>query len=305
VRDGDELLAVVPLTVEAHAGSHQLTLGGGPCWAPAPHPELDEARAAEVLRLAFAHVDELAHEHGAVRASLALSPLVPAFDHAAVRFAAAATRAGWGDVGRATQVLELAPGLEALRRGMSKGHRAAVGRGTRELKLELVARDDHAAMELFANLHARAAGRVVRPAVVFRALGALAGAGHGLLALARRDGEAIGASYVNLFGPGAYYSMAAVDPEHRREPVGHALQWAVLEWLAEHGIERYELGLQQFGPLPHDVPNEKELAIARFKRGFGGVTRPFPVREKWYSAAAFERAARERADAYVAALSGA
>jgi GNAT superfamily N-acetyltransferase len=266
-------------------------------------PDLAEARAAEVLRVALARVDELAAETGAVHASFALSPLVSAFEQAAQRFAAAATRAGFGDVGRTTQLLELAPGLDALRRGMSKGHRAAVTRGARELEVELVARDDPAAFELFATLHARAAGRVVRGPEVFRALAALAGAGHGLLALARRDGEAIGATFVNVFEAGAYYSMAAIDPERRREPIGHALQWAVVQWLSERGIERYELGLQQFGPLPHDVPSEKELAIARFKRGFGGVTRAFAVREKFYDAAVFARTARERAAAYSAALS--
>ena len=56
-------------------------------------------------------------------------------------------------------------------------------------------------------------------------------------------------------------------------------------------------------PLLHDVPTEKERNISRFKRGFGGVTRPAPAREKWYSAGAFRAALNARCEAYAAAVS--
>jgi hypothetical protein len=304
VRDRGDLLAVVPLALERHDDRHELSLGGGPCWAPAVRTDLDEATSASVLRVALEQVDELARAHDAERAGLALSPLVPSFAQAVLRFGAAATRAGWLDIGRTTQVLELGPGIESLRRGMSKGHRAAVKRGTASLDVEVLTGTamTREAMDAYRELHARAAGRVTQPLGAFELMEGWARDGVALLALARRDGRPVGGSYVNVFGAGAYYSQAAIDPDLRSEPVGHAIQSALLAWLVEHDVERYELGLQQFGPLLHDVPSDKERNIARFKRGFGGETRLFVVREKWFSAAAFERTQRARLEAYAAAL---
>jgi hypothetical protein len=93
-----------------------------------------------------------------------------------------------------------------------------------------------------------------------------------------------------------------MDRARSHEPIGHALQWAAIEWLVAHGVTTYELGIQQFGPLLHDVPDEKARNISRFKRGFGGVPRLAPAYEKWYSAAAFRAAYDARAEVYALAL---
>ena len=53
--------------------------------------------------------------------------------------------------------------------------------------------------------------------------------------------------------------------------------------MSERGFELYELGLQQFGELPYDAPSAKDLGLARFKRGFGGILRPLVTREKTFS----------------------
>ncbi len=295
VRDGKELVAVVPLAVEGD----ELVLGGAPCWAPAISAELNEARAERVLRTIFEHVDALAAEHGAVRAAFQLSPLA-----GSQPVAAAMLRAGYLEIGRTSQVLELGAGAETLRRGMTKGHRAAVKRGAEMFNVELLsgAAASNAALHEFRALHEAAAGRQTRPPETYDQMAEWAQRGEALLALVGDGDTYIGGSYVSVFSGRAYYMSAAMDRSLSDQPVGHALQWAAIEWLIAHGVESYELGLQQFGPALHDVPTEKERSISRFKRGFGGVLRLAPAWERWYSAEAFRTALTARVDAYAATL---
>ncbi len=285
VSEGRELLAVVPLVREGDA----FTLGGGPCWAPAIRSDLTEARALEVARVAFEHIDELAA--GVARAAFQLSPLTSGNEI----LGAAAIRAGYLDIGRTSQVLDLTVGLEQLRRAMSKGHRAATKKGVANHTVEALT--SHEALHRFRALHEAAAGRATRPAETYDRWADWAQRGDGILLITEAGG-----SFVTVFGDRAYYTAAAMDRARSHEPIGHALQWAAIEWLVDHGVRTYELGIQQFGPLLHDVPGEKERNISRFKRGFGGVPRLAPAYEKFFSAAAFRAAYDERAEAYALAL---
>ena len=294
VRDARGLLAIAPLTVEGD----QFTLGGAPCWAPAVRADLDEATAAKVHRLVLEHVDQLAGEHGVVRAAFQVSPLAPG------DFAPAALRAQYADIGRTSQVVDLSGDLDSVRRGMSKGHRAAIKRGTSELRCEALSGPDATseALHAFRVLTDAAAGRPTRPPETYERLADWARRGDALLVFAYEGGTRVGGSFVTVFGGGAYYSLAAMDRSLAHLPIGQAMQWAAIEWLKGSGVRTYELGLQQFGPVPHEVPTDKELAISRFKRGFGGGQRLAPAFEKWYSAEAFRAANAARAGAYAAAL---
>jgi hypothetical protein len=287
VRDGGDLLAVVPLVGEAE----QFTLSGAPCWAPAIRADLPEAQALEVARAAFDHIDALAG--GVTRAAFQLSPLTARNEIVC----AAAIRAGYLDISRTSQVLDLTVGPDELRKGMSKGHRAATKKGIAQFEVETLT--SHEALHRFRALHEAAAGRATRPPETYDRWAEWAQRGDGILVITEA-----GASFVTVFAGRAYYVAAAIDRARSREPIGHALQWAAIEWLIEHRVTAYELGLQQFAPLLHDVPDEKERNISRFKRGFGGVTRRAPAYEKFYSADAFRAAYDARAEAYARAFSG-
>jgi hypothetical protein len=278
VREGSDLLAVVPLVRDGSTLSF---------WGPAIRADLSPARALEVARAVFDHVDGL----GVTRATFQLSPLTTGNEIVC----AAAIRAGYLDISRTSQVLDLTAGPEQLRREMSKGHRAATKKGVAQFHVEALA--SHEALHRFRALHEAAAGRATRPAETYDRWAEWAQRGDGIALIT--DG---GASFVTVFAGRAYYTAAAMDRARSREPIGHALQWAAIEWLIEHGMTAYELGIQQFGPLLHDVPDEKERNISRFKRGFGGVTRRAPAYEKWYSAEAFRAAYDARAEAYALAL---
>jgi hypothetical protein len=302
VTDGSEVAAAVPLMAERHGTTPMLSFGGGDCWAPAFAPGLATATQFEVMRAALAHVDQVAGAEGAVRVSFRQSPLAPASTSFAP-FLAETTRAGYADMSALATVLDVSQPTDLILRRMSKGHRSDISRAARSLSVEVfdAATITAAAFDEYRQLHALAAGRVTRPARTFELMARWIELGRALLLTARQEGRLVSCAYLNLYGEGAYYSSAATEPSFR-QPAGHLLQWAAIERLHAHGFGRYELGLQQFGPLPHDVPTVKELNISRFKRGFGGALVPVPVREKWFDAGTYRRVSSARAAAYSAAL---
>jgi len=304
VTEGSSVAAVVPLMlVERNYGPlrvREIAAGSEICWAPALAGDLSPPGRARALEAVFARVDELARDRDAARASFKQSPLAPSFWGSAPRVPDDLSRFGYADVSLATQVLDLGEPAARLWRAMSENHRRNVTRGARSLAV--VAFDSgQAALDVFEEyrtMHHRAAGRVTRPLVTFRIMYDWIEQGHGVLFAARQGGRFVGFVYVMRYKDGAFYGSGANDPDCR-EPIGHVLHWEAIRWLGANGSRRYEMGTQRFSALPHDAPSEKELNIARFKRGFGGVTVPLPIREKYYSAELYRHVSAERGAAFL------
>ncbi|MBJ7596041.1 MAG: GNAT family N-acetyltransferase [Candidatus Dormibacteraeota bacterium] len=302
VVEGTQPLALVPLMVEKaaeHYDGQRFSFGGDACWSPAVAATLDPSQGDAALRAALHHVDELAEQHGVDSVALKLSPLAAGWrDHLPV-FIAATTRAGYTDVSLSSQVIDLDVDAQTLRTSMTKGHRADVTRGRRVLDTSVTTGEQAIAdFPAYRAMHALAAGRVTRPDETFRLMESWLTTGAAALVKAVRGDAAVGFTYLILHAGAAYYASAANHPDHAAEPIGHVLHAAAIDWLKARGFRRYELGLQQFGPLPHDVPSDKQLGIARFKRGFGGGTVPLMVREKWFSKEAYRRAMGSRIERY-------
>jgi len=300
VEEGGRLVAVVPLAFERYADRAAFTFGGGWCWAPAVAAGLPASAAAAAVRTALEQVDALAAEHGADRAAFAVSPLVPDLAGTALRWIPAAVRAGYLDASRASQVVDLTVEPAELLRAMTKGHRAAVGRGGRSMSVDVTSGPGAGNIfDAYQVMHTRAAGRVTRPQRTFDLMREWVETGDAVLFAARKDGRLVGFAYVLRHGEGAYYASAANDPDVVGEPVGHVLQWETMNWLRSNGIRTYELGAQPYGTTPQEPASDKELNIARFKRGLGGDAAPLLVGEKYWSATALDEV-RHRLEAFAA-----
>ena len=304
VMDGTQPAALVPLMLEKdpEQDRQRFSFGGDACWSPAIAGTDDPLRADAALRTTLHRIDELADTHGADSVALRLSPLANGWSDHLPALLAATTRAGYADASLSSQVIDLDVDPHALRAAMTKGHRADITRGRRILDTTVSTGAEAVAdFPAYQAMHALAAGRVTRPAETFRLMESWLTTGSAALVKAMKDGEAVGYTYLILHAGGTYYASAANHPDHAADPIGHVLHAAAIDWLKERGFHRYELGLQQFGPLPHDVPSDKGLGIARFKRGFGGRTLPLVVREKWYSDEAYRRALETRVERYAKA----
>lgn len=104
-----------------------------------------------------------------------------------------------------------------------------------------------------------------------------------VMAQARYKGDAVGYVVVVFYKNDAYYLMGANKNNFMHCPIAHIIHWEVMKYLKQRGISHYQVGVQQFGPLVYDQPSTKHISISRFKRGFGGVTLPYFIGEKFYS----------------------
>ena len=305
IADEGRPLALVPLMVEQHPDGLHFSFGGDACWSPALLTGSDRRLGARALRTALDHIDRLAAELGVIGGQFRVTPIGQRAVEILDLFLAATTRAGYSDVSLCTQVVNVAEDPSRLRAEMSKGHRHAAARGRRSMSVFVSHAGDAAAnFASYRAMHAIAAGRITRPPRTFELMETWLTQGKAALFAAVVDGTEVGFMYVILHGSAAYYASAANHPDAADEPVGHVLQTAAIEWLHHHGVARYETGMQQFGPLPYNVPSAKEMGIAHFKRGFGGETVPLVIREKWYSTSAFERVWEQRMQLYRTAHQG-
>jgi lipid II:glycine glycyltransferase (peptidoglycan interpeptide bridge formation enzyme) len=121
-------------------------------------------------------------------------------------------------------------------------------------------------------------------------------AGYAVLAEATREGQSIAFALVIVFKDGAFYGSGCKDPDTTELNASHMLQWKAILWLKELGLSYYETGAQHFGAQWFHVASEKEIGIAKYKRGFGGITIPVYSGEIFYQAAALQKTLATRFD---------
>lgn len=284
----DRVVAVCPLIIENRAeaeSAREFSYGGDAGPEPAIADSLPDATRKKVTQTVFRKIDTLARELKIGRASFRASPLAPSFwrfSHPPIN---PLVKVGYHDISFATQVLDLSLDEAQLLRRMRKGHRADVTRGEKMLETRVLEKDSVTleAFEKYRHLHHKAAGRVTRPLVTFDLMFQWIQQGMAILCCAELQGKDVGYALILFYKDGAYYGSSCEDPDHNHLPIGHVLQWKAIQWLKQHKILHYEIGVQPFASQPHAPVSDKELNIAFFKRGFGGFTVPFWRAEKFYS----------------------
>jgi hypothetical protein len=264
---------------------HTFSAAGDGCLNPALLAGLTQRQRLDALRAMFDHIDALAVAASVISATVRVSPLAADFNVYLPDFLAATTRAGYVDRSLCSQVIDLCQASELILSGMTKGHRSDVRKGRTRMDVDVLDRSSmtHGDFAAYQEMHAKAAGRVTRPRKTFDLMEKWVAEGESALVRACLDGVDAGFAFILVDRGAAYYASAANNPDVHNEPVGHVIQAAAIDWLKRRGIDRYELGQQVFGPLPYLEPSLKELAIARFKRGFGGALAPLVIRHKTYS----------------------
>ncbi|MBI5140157.1 MAG: GNAT family N-acetyltransferase [Candidatus Vogelbacteria bacterium] len=285
--DDTGTVAVCPLLIERTKKENEIeraefsTAGsGGFGISPALRNDLSEDRKDKILKEIFEKVDELAKDNQVARAVFRSNPL--AVNKAEFNFL---IKYGYLDHSSNTQIIDLTLPLEKLWGNLRKGHKYDVNRGKKHYQTHIYDNNnaDKNVFDQYRLLHHKAAGRVTRPVETFEMMYQWIKNGEGMLCGVSREGKFAGFSYICLYKDAAYYGSASDDPEFVTDvPLSHVVQWAVIEWLKDNGYKKYEIGLQQFGPQPHDIPSPKDLSISFFKRGFGGKTIPLFRGVKYY-----------------------
>lgn len=308
IMEGHQILGIFPLIVETidYHGKRvkEFSYGGFHGPTPALSNGLSPAKRNQLLKDGFQHVDKLAQQNAVARLRLRLWPLAPAFISSCLPRHNYLMKYGFGDTSLSTQVLNLTHSLDTILRGMTKGHRYDIKRG--EKNLEGVVYDQSSIskqdFDLYVDLHEKAAGRKTRPQSTFEMQYRDVLEGKAALFGARLKDRFVGFIYIDMYKSGAYYGSSCNDPDHPSLPISHVLQWRIIRWLHERGCKYYELGCQQYGPLPYDFPSQKDMDISLFKRGFGGEPVPLYLGEKYYSADYYRLVLAERTEKYAAVV---
>ena len=305
----DRVVAICPLILESYAAtpmvSAEFSFGGDATPMPALADDLSDADRKMVSQAVFGRVDALARELKVGRVSFRAAPVSPHFWNLPQPQENPLMKLGFQDISLATQVIDLSPDETQLLRDMRKGHRADITRAAKLLDAFVLDKDTitRKSFESYRMLHHKAAGRVTRPLATFEMMFQWIQQGTAVLCCAKLGALDVGFALVSVYKDAAYYSSSCEDPEHNFLPIGHILQWKVMQWLKTHGIRRYEIGMQPFPGQSHTLVSDKELRIAFFKRGFGGMAVPFWRGEKFYSREYYVQVSERRTRAFAEYLS--
>lgn len=289
VRRGGAVKAIVPLTMETYDsknGIREFSFGSGAIPAPAfddaGRVEKDRLEKDVVADLVFQEIDRCAKEHGVARAWMKMTPLSPRCSSEAAIFNQL-LRFGYSDVSLNTQLIDLKKSEEELRAAMRRNHIRNIRKGNHfEFTVYTSATITRELFNLYKETHHKDAGRKTRPDRTFELMYDWISRDLGFLGIVWVDKKPSSFLYYLAYKNNVYGASAARDPKFASLPLRHILEWEAIRWMRQRGFGLYEVGLQQFGPLLHDIPDKKQLDIAHFKRGFGGVTVPWFIAEKYY-----------------------
>ena len=125
--------------------------------------------------------------------------------------------------------------------------------------------------ELYKQLHHKCAGRVTRPQWTFENQFEELKQGNAALFGLKYKNKEVAFCYFSYNANKALYSSGADDPDYDKMPLYHLLIFYAMEYFQKKGIDFIDVG-QPSSPSPQFFyyPDEKQLKIALFKRGFAG-----------------------------------
>jgi hypothetical protein len=125
--------------------------------------------------------------------------------------------------------------------------------------------------KLYENLHHKCAGRVTRPQWTFDNQFEELKQGHAVLFGLKYKGKEVAFCYFSYNANKAIYSSGADDPDYDKMSLYHILIFSAMKYFQEKGIDFIDVG-QPSCPSSQFFyyPDEKQLKISLFKRGFCG-----------------------------------
>lgn len=295
VLEGAVRLAAVPALIGDGCLGYA-TWGALP--APALEPGLSPGKRRDVLEFAIERLKEIAARAGCESFVLRLPPLAPSHLESALPQANPFLRFGGLDIPYQTQVLDLRRDVKELWADVRHGHQADIKKAKKTLVSTIYDAKTltDAKFREYQDMHFRDAGRMTRSQKTFDQMRDWVRAGHSALIEIAADGSPCAFALLLLYGRGVYYGSSCKDPARAELRSMHLAQWAAVEWLKPRGFLYFDLGPQAFGRQWFANPSNKEINIALFKRGLGGVSVPMHTSEFFLKPDGMRRAVVERAN---------
>ncbi len=301
VLDEKKMIAVVPLMKEvSYSDSNKHIFGFSGSYEPFPAliNNISSKKRSKILKLIFSEIDRLASEHHINYASFAIPPLIPPMKNGSFRVNPLPAF-GFTDTQVATHVVDLDQSEDKLLSQCRKGHKSDIkfaqknGGNIKIFDYQSITEKE---FNDYRNIHFQAAGRQTRPDKTWDIM-------HDwiknkvsiLVVYYSNDGKPIAGALHMIYKGRAFYGSAAVIPEYKKERgVMHSLLWETMKYLKKNNIKWFELGMQSTPTFSQEVASSKEINIALFKRGFGGINIPWYRGEKFYNYEFMEKILKDR-----------
>lgn len=300
IKENNRIIAICPLILETIAGHHEFSCGSGFGPTPACANDLSKRNKEKILKFIFSQIDSLAKENQVKRIRMKFSVLDKSSIEGKNFQFNYLMKYGFLDATINTQIINLVKPIKELKSEVRHGHDADINRADKILTAHIFDKKNisEEIFNCYVELHHLAAGRTTRPKLTFDIMFNLIKSGNAFLAGVKKDDLFIGFSYFFVYKGNVYYGSSCNHPGHRDLPIAHYLQWRAIEYMNKEGYSIYEIGWQSFSQTLSDFPSEKEINIAKFKRGFGGETAPLFRGEKYYDKNYFLSVYEERIKKY-------
>lgn len=294
----DKVIAIAPLTLEFHQLDEEnvceFSFGGATISVPALDNDLPPIKRSLVYEFIFNEVDRLACQNKVVRAGFNLVPLSLGFLNKGIPFNSL-IQFGYNDISLNMQLIDLRKSEEELWNDLRRNHRRNIKKGNEfEVAVYTSKNITQDVFNRYKETHHKAAGHKTRPDKTFELMYDWLKEGLSFLVVVEFGGKQIGFEYYVVYKNNVIGASAANDPDYKHLPLRHLLEWEAILWMKRQGFSFYEIGIQQYGILPYDFPDKKQLNISHFKKGFGGFIVPFFMGEKFYSQEYYQKIADVR-----------
>ncbi len=157
--------------------------------------------------------------------------------------------------------------LGDLWKTIRKSYKPLINRGLQTLEHGIVTgRSALNYFDEFRKLHLLVSGRVTRSSSTWELQREEVRQGSSFLSYVNYSGVLAGAALISHNEFDALYAVGVYRRDLKHLNLGHLAQWIGIKNLNELGVRSYRLGtLNTIGAI---APTEKEMSIARFKRGF-------------------------------------
>ena len=278
VWEGNKLLAVAVIYIEQDkSGGRKISWNGGYCSGICINSNLSYKEQEKYAKKIMKYIDEIAEQYSCEEIWLRMDPLANPEQKIIFYNYNFLLRYGYIDYSSLTQLVDLKKDKDSLYADIRKGHKSNIKKGQRyEIEIYDASNITKEQIELYKFIYEMDAGKVTRNSELYLHYLYYIQNDLGALALAKYKEKYVAAMIVTFFQKTAYYSSYGELTEQLEGiPVGHTMQWKMMEYLKDRGIESYELGEQIFGNTHYNCPNKKLIDISNYKRGFGGYTVPF------------------------------
>lgn len=261
-----------------------ISWGGRCCPAPIINQKLDYKNQEKYSKLVMEEIEKIAEQYNCKKLLFKFEPIGNALHQCKLLNYNYLVKYGYNDTSLLTQIIDLRQNEKELYSEIRKGHKSDIKKGKDYIlcfyNQENITEKE---IELYREIYEYDAGMVTRNSEMYYSYYEFVKAGHGILAVAYKENSPVAVMIVTKFKNMAYYSSYAEKTDCLDgKPVGHVLQWEMMKYLKEAGIDFYEIGEQVFGQYEKGTEEAKLVNISNFKRGFGGYTVPMYRGQKEY-----------------------